>query len=332
MIRTRRHPPRGLCVHSVFQTTVQRVMRDVLYNAQKFCTIPASSHWSLWMLHKRVLLLTSVGLAAVFSLALPSPAMAQGYLGGNLRSFAVLAGTTVTCAGASTITGDVGVSPGAAIVGFPAPCSDVGTLHSADATAAAGQADLTTAYTTLAGLPCAATIGPNLAGLTLTQGVYCVGAAASNLTGTLTLDAQGNANAVFVFRMSSTLITSPGATVSLVNGANACAVEWQVSSSATIDVGTTFVGNILALTSISMNSGANLAGRALTRNGAVTLNANSVSFAACGATAGAGGVPPPFPPVGVPTLPDLVKWVLFAVLLGGGSYLVSRRTRAASGN
>ena len=282
------------------------------------------------MLHKRLLLPASVGLAAAFCLVLPSSAMAQGFLGGNLRPFAVLAGTTVTCAGASTITGDVGVSPGSAIVGFPAPCTDVGTLHSADAPAAAAQAELTAAYTTLAGLPCAATIGPNLAGLTLTQGVYCVGAAASNLTGTLTLDAQGNADAVFVFLMSSTLITSPGATVSLVNGANACAVEWQVSSSATIDVGTTFVGNILALTSISMNNGASLTGRALARNGAVTLDANTVSFAACGATAGAGGVPPPFPPAGVPTLPDLVKWVLFAVLLGGGSYLVSRRTRGAS--
>ena len=284
------------------------------------------------MLHKYMLLPASVGLAVVFSLALPSPVMAQGYLGANARSFAVLAGTTVTCAGASTITGDVGVSPGSALVGFPAPCTDVGTLHSGDATAASGQADLTTAYTTLAGLPCAATIGPNLAGLTLTQGVYCVGAAASNLTGTVTLDAQGNPNAVFVFRMSSTLITSPGATVSLVNGGTRCAVEWQVSSSATIDVGTTFVGNILALTSISMNSGANLAGRALARNGAVTLNANTVSFAACGATSGAGGVPPPFPPPSVPTLPDLVQMGALCGPVGRGGYLVSRRTGAASGN
>ena len=94
-------------------------------------------------------------------------------------------------------------------------------------------------------------MGPNLAGLTLTQGVYCVGAAASNLTGTLTLNAQGNPAAVFVFQMSSTLITSPGSTVLLINGGNACSVEWQVTSSATIDVGTTFVGNIVALTSIT---------------------------------------------------------------------------------
>jgi len=105
-------------------------------------------------------------------------------------------------------------------------------------------------------------------------------------------------------------------------------VEWQVSSSATIDVGTTFVGNILALTSITMNTGANLTGRALARNGAVTLNANNVSFAACGAPV----VPPPFPPPGVPTMPEIGEWALLAALLGGGVYLVSRRTRFTSGH
>jgi Ice-binding-like len=283
------------------------------------------------MLRKNIGLLVGAGFAALFSLAHPSSALAQAYLGANLRPFAVLAGTTVTCAGASIITGDVGVSPGAAIVGFPAPCTDVGTLRVPPASDP-GQADLTAAYTTLAGLPCAATVGPNLAGLTLTQGVYCVGAAASNLTGTLTLDAQSNPNAVFVFQMSSTLITSPASTVSLINGANACGVEWQVSSSATIGVGTTFVGNILALTSIAMNAGANLTGRALARNGAVTLNNNTVSFGACGVGGGAGGAPGPFPPPGVPTLPQVAEWTLLAALLGGGAYLVTRRTRATSGH
>jgi hypothetical protein len=273
--------------------------------------------------------LASVGIAALLSLVRPTPALAQTYLGANLRPFAVLAGTTVTCAGASTITGDVGVSPGSAIVGFPAPCTDVGTLRTPPASDPA-QLDLTTAYTTLAGLSCAATVGPNLAGLTLTQGVYCVGAAVSNLTGTLVLDAQGNPNAVFVFKMSSTLITSPGSTVSLVNGngATACGVQWQVSSSATIDVGTTFLGNILALTSVTMNSGANVTGRTLARNGAVTLNANNVSFAACGAAV----VPPPFPPPGVPTMPEIGEWALLVLLLGSGVYLVSRRARFTIGH
>ena len=282
------------------------------------------------MRRSRFGLSSSVALAAVCVLAYASPAGAQGFLGGNLRPFAVLAGTTVTCAGASAITGDVGVSPGAAIVGFPAPCNDVGTLHGGDVTAANGQADLTTAYNTLAALPCASTVGPNLAGLTLTPGVYCVGAIASNLTGVLTLDAQANPNAVFVFQMSSTLITSPNSTVSIINGGNACGVEWQVSSSATIDTNTTFVGNILALTAITMNNGASLTGRALARNAAVTLNNNNISFLACGAGSGPGGTPPPFPPVGVPTLPPLATWALAAILLGGGAYLINRRGQRAA--
>jgi hypothetical protein len=281
------------------------------------------------MVCKRVRLLASVALAALFSLAAPSAVLAQTFLGPTLRTFAVLGGTTSTCSGASTITGDVGVSPGPSIVGFPSPCTDVGTVRvPPDPLPAQGQLELTTAYTTLAALPCASTVGPNLAGLTLTQGVYCVTAAVSNLTGTLTLNGQGNPNAVFVFQMASTLITSPGSTVLLTNGANACSVEWQVGSSATIDVGTTFVGNILALTSISMNSGANVTGRVLARNGAVTLNTNNVSFAACGATV----VPPPFPPPGVPTLPQIGEWALLAILLGSGVYLVSRRTGGTGGH
>ena len=284
------------------------------------------------MLRKCVRLLASVGLAALFSLA-PSPALAQGYLGPTLRTFAVLGGTTSTCTGASVITGDVGVTPGPAITGFPSPCTDVGTVRvPPDPLPATAQLELAAAYTTLAGLSCAATVGPDLAGLTLTQGVYCVGAAVSNLTGTLTLDGQGNPNAVWVFQMSSTLITSPGSTVLVTNGASACGVEWQVSSSATIGTTTTFVGNILALTAITMNNGANLIGRVLARNAAVTLNNNTVSFAACGAGGGAGGTPPPFSPPAVPTLPEIGQWVLVLLLLGSGVYLVSRRTRATSGH
>src|SRR5579864_620251 len=116
------------------------------------------------MLHKHVRALADVSLASLLSLVLASPALAQGYLGSNLTPFAVLAGTTVTCAGASTITGNVGVSPGSAIIGFPAPCTDVGTLRVPPA-ADPGQLDLTAAYATLTGLSCGATVGPNLAGL-----------------------------------------------------------------------------------------------------------------------------------------------------------------------
>jgi hypothetical protein len=255
----------------------------------------------------------------------PSPALAQGYLGANLRPYAVLGGTAVTCAGGSAITGDVGVSPAfvAAITGFPGLCSDVGVIQGSPA-ADPGQADLLIAYNTLAALPCAATIGPDLVGLTLTQGVYCVTAGATNLSGTLTLNAQGNANAVWVFKMASTLIASVGSTVSVINGGNPCAVEWQVSSDATINTGTTFVGNILALNAITMNG--NLTGRALARNAAVTMTGATIGFGRCLAGGGATGVPPPFPAAGVPTLPGIGVGALLVVLLGSGAYLLGRRT------
>jgi type VI secretion system secreted protein VgrG len=259
----------------------------------------------------------AVGFAAL--LYGPSPALAQAYLGTNLRPFSVLAGTTVTCTGAAAITGSIGVSPGSATAGFPVPCAGVPIIPPA---ADPAQADLLTAYGTLAALSCSSTVGPDLAGLTLVPGVYCIGAAASNLTGTVTLNGLGNPNSVWVFQSSSSLITSSGSTVSVINGGSACAVEWQVSSSATIGSGTTFVGNILALTSISLGTGATLNGRALARNGAVTLDANTISNAGCLA---AGQVPPPFPGP-VPTLPEIGAWTLLLLLLGTGAYLVSRRT------
>jgi hypothetical protein len=260
-------------------------------------------------------------IAVAFAVLLynPSPAAAQAYLGTNLQPFAVLGGTTVTCTGASSITGSIGVSPGSAATGFPVPCAGVPIVPPASDGA---QLDLTNAYNTLAALPCTL-IGPDLTGLTLVQGVYCVGAAVSNLTGTLTLDAQGNSNAVWVFRMSSSLITSSGSVVSVINGGSSCGVQWQVSSSATIGSGSTFVGNILALTSITLNTGANLTGRALARNAQVALDTNNISFGACSAA----GTPPPFPPAPVPTLPQIAAWGLLATLLGGGAYLL-RRQRA----
>ena len=285
------------------------------------------------MLRKCVCLLASAGLAALFCLALPSPAQAQGFLGPNVRPFVVLAGSTVTCTGPGTVTGDVGLSPGTSVTGFP-PCLVVGgTIHAADATAATAQVDLTTAFTTLGALPCGLDLtGTNLGGLTLTQGVYCFSTSAQ-LTGTLTLNAQGNPNAVWVFRIGSSLTTASGSSVVFINGGNACAAEWQVGASATLGTGTSFAGNILAQSSITLNTNANLLGRALARTGAVTLDSNNIAaFAACAAGGGGGGAPPPFPPPGVPTLPAVAAWALLAVLLGGGVYFVSRRTRATSGH
>ena len=249
----------------------------------------------------------------------PSPVLAQGYVGANLIPFAVFGATTVTCTGVVTVSGQIGVAPGAAIVA----CPGVTVIPPASNLA---KADLITAYNTLAALPCAATIGPDLVGLTLTQGVYCVTAGATNLSGALTLNAQGNPNAVWVFKMASTLVTSSGSTVTLINGGNPCAVQWQVSSSATIGSGSTLIGNINALANISMAAGATVTGRALAQTGAVTLIADTVGAGGCGAGGTATGAPPPFPAAGVPTLPQIGVGALLLVLLGSGAYLLGRRT------
>ncbi|HUF22653.1 MAG TPA: ice-binding family protein [Vicinamibacterales bacterium] len=265
------------------------------------------------MLRNFVRLTAGVSLAALAVLTTPSTALGQTYLGPDLQPYAVMGGTTVTCTGASVVTGDVGVSPGTAITGFPAPCTNVGTLRVPPASDP-GKANLVTAYGTLDALGCSSTIGPDLTGLILPPGVYCVTAAASNLTGTLTLNAGGDPAATWTFQMASTLITSPNSTVAVV-GASACNVQWLVRSSATLDTNTTFVGNILALTAIAMNDGASLAGRALARNAAVTLSNNNVSIVPC---TGA-----------VPTLPQVAMLLLAAGLLGLGYLGLRGRARAA---
>jgi subtilisin family serine protease len=181
---------------------------------------------------------------------------------------------------------DLGVSPGTAVTGFPAGKVTGGTIHSADALAGQAQADTTTAYNSLTTQNCPGghdLSGQDLGGKTLTAGVYCFSSSAQ-LTGALTLDAQGNASAVFVFKMGSTLTSAASATVALINGGSPCNVFWQVGSSATLGATTRFVGNIIALSSITLNNGALVSGRALARNGAVTMDANSVSLAACAQT------------------------------------------------
>ena len=201
---------------------------------------------------------------------------------GTAGSYAVIAGSTVTNTGPSTISGDLGVSPGSAVTGFPPGIVSNGTIHSADANAGQAENAVTTAYNALASQPCTADLtGQDLGGLTLTEGVYCFSTSAQ-LTGQLTLNAQGNAAAVFIFKTGSTLITASNASVLVINGGVDCNVFWQVGSSATLGTSTVFVGNILALTSISLTTGASVSGRALARNGAVTLDTNHVGFEACG--------------------------------------------------
>ena len=199
---------------------------------------------------------------------------------GTADSFAVLAGTTVTNTGATTIWGNVGVSPGSAVVGFPPGIVNAPfTIHQADNTALLAQNVLTTAYNSAAGQPFTTNLtGQDLGGLTLTPGVYKFNSSAQ-LTGTLTLNAQGDPKAIFLFQIGSTLMTASSSSVGFINGGQADNLFWQVGSSATLGTSTAFEGNILALTSITLTTGASiLDGRALARNGAVTLDTNNVSI------------------------------------------------------
>ena len=202
---------------------------------------------------------------------------------GTASSFAVLGGSTVTNTGPSVISGDLGVSPGTAVTGFPPGIVAGGTIHAADAVAAQAEADTTTAFNDLSSEACTATssVPVDLSGQTLTPGVYCY-ASSVGLTGTLTLNAQGKSDAVFIFKIGSTLITGSNSSVNLINGGQQCNVFYQVGSSATLGTGTRLIGNILALTSITLDTGATLSGRALARNGAVTLDTNTVSIPTCG--------------------------------------------------
>jgi len=200
---------------------------------------------------------------------------------GSAQTFAVLGGSTVTNTGATTITGDLGVDPGLAVTGFPPGIVMGGAVHAGDALALQAQTDVTAAYGVLASEACSQDLtGKDLGGLTLTPGVYCFSSSAQ-LTGSLTLDAQGHADAVFVFKIVSTLTSASNASVNVINGGGDCGVFWQVGSSATLGTGTSFVGSILALTSISITTGATISGRALARNGAVTMDQNVISASSC---------------------------------------------------
>jgi hypothetical protein len=204
---------------------------------------------------------------------------------GTDNSFAVLAGTTIKSTGATVVNGgDVGVSPGSAITGFPpAAITPPYTTHLGDAVALQAQSDLTTAYNQAAGLaPTMILTGQDLGGLTLTPGVYFFSSSAQ-LTGTLTLNNQGNPDAVFVFQIGSTLTTASGSSVVTINDGPTpgptpgISVFWQVGSSATLGTGTDFEGNILANTSITANTGSTVDGRLLAESGAVTLDDNAIT-------------------------------------------------------
>ncbi|HXF80265.1 MAG TPA: IPTL-CTERM sorting domain-containing protein [Usitatibacter sp.] len=259
-----------------------------------------------------------------------TPSLAQTYLG-TAQPFAVLGATAVTCVVASAVTGDLGISPNGAgsITGYPVPpCTVSGTIHAADGVATTAQTDLVTAYNTLAALPCDANFtGQDLGSVgVLTPGVYCFNSSAQ-LTGTLTLNAQGNPAAAFVFKIGSTLTTASGSIVNVINGGSACGVSWQVGSSATLGTTTSFEGNIVALTTITTNTGASVAGRALARNGAVTLAGNASN--ACGAAFVGSGIPAAglHGGAGIPTLSEWAMIVLAALLAIAGFAAIRNQGR-----
>lgn len=208
-----------------------------------------------------------------FYFLLSFSAVAKADILGTAESFAVLAGSAVTNTGSSIISGNLGVAPGTAITGFPPGVVVDGIIHSADAVAVLAQNDANTAFNTLAGLASNQDLtGQDLGGLTLTPGVYTFSTSAQ-LTGTLTLNTLGDPEALFVFQIGSTLTTASNSTVATINGPNDCQIYWQIGSSATLGTGTQFKGNIVALTSITLATGASiLEGRALALNGAVTLD------------------------------------------------------------
>jgi len=257
---------------------------------------------------------------------------------GTADSFAVLAGEGVTNTGPTVVNGDLGTYPNPAVTGFP-PGIVNGTIHAADAVALQAQDDLTTAYNDAAGRTPVTTIATELGGQTLTPGVYNSETGTFQITGTLTLDAQGDPNGVFIFQMASTLITASSSNVSLLGDAQACNVFWQVGSSATLGTGSTFTGNILALTSIQVQTDVTVDGRVLARNASVTLDTDTITLETCSAST----TPPPTTPLpsgGVGTgggstagWQDVgVLAIGFALLVAAGAAFAVRRRAIRKGS
>ena len=220
----------------------------------------------------------AAGAIAILLVTQPAAAATAPVGLGTASSFAVLAGQTVTNTGASIINGDLGVSPGTAVTGFPpGTVTPPGTIHAADPVAAQAQSDLTTAYNDAAGRALTANVPGFIgAGQSLAPGVYKA-STSLEVGGALTLNAGGDPNAVWIFQVPSTLVTDSASSVLLTNGAQACNVFWQVGSSATLGTGSSFVGSILALTSITVQTGDTIAGRALARNGQVSLDDDTIT-------------------------------------------------------
>ena len=226
---------------------------------------------------KMRLSVTTAGFLLAALLFSPTPVLAVAF-GPTAQSFAVLGAETVTNTGATNVTGNLGVSPGTAITGSPTVS---GTVYSAGPVAAQGQADIAVTYGALDGMTCDVNLtgkilGTSVGATTLTPGVYCFDTAAQ-LTGVLTLDADGDPGAIWVFQIASTLTTAPNSQVVMAPGGNAGNVFWQVTTSATVGTNTEFSGNLIALISVTLTTGASVDGRVFARTGAVTMDTNMIS-------------------------------------------------------
>jgi len=245
--------------------------------------------------------LMAIGITLVITAS--AQAAATAVLLGAAKSFVVLAGAGVTNTGPTTLNGDIGTYPTKTIKGAGS-LTVTGTVHAGDAVSQGAKDDLVTAYDIAAGEKPPSPISGNLGGQTLTRGVYH-SASTIGLTGTLTLDAAGDPDAVFVFQAGSSLTTASASRVRLTNGAQACNVFWQIGASATLGTGSTFRGSVLALTSITVTTGTTIEGRVLARNGAVTLDTNTITRPICSTpTPPATGTPSPSPTRTTPGSPS----------------------------
>lgn len=273
-------------------TSVLRTLPSPTHRSQLRRRRGATVATTLLLVSSAGLLATMTGTAQAASTVVPL---------GTADSFAVLAGAGITNTGPTTLTGDIGTFPTTSISG-DASIVQTGTDHAGDAVSQGAKSDLVVAYGNAAGQGPTIPVTADLAGLSLTAGVYN-SASSLGLTGQLTLDAAGDPDAVFVFQAGSTLTTGSGSSVVLTNGAQACNVYWQVGSSATLGTATQFRGNVLALTDITLTTGATVEGRLLARNGAVTLDTNVVTRPSCSAPVTPPVASPPVvtPPVAAPS-------------------------------
>ncbi len=243
---------------------------------------------SLQKAERRTFRVGLILLGSLLTLIFASSALGATTVGlGKAASFSVLGGSTITNTGPTTMFGDLGLAPGSSVTGAPVV---LGAEHVDDAVANEAKTALTTAATTAANEASNGSAGEDLAGHAFLPGVYTASTSLLLSSGSVTLNAQGDPNAVFIFQIGSTLTTGSNTSVSLINGAQACNVFWQVGSSATLGTGTHFVGTIMAADSITANTGATIHGRLLAQTAAVTLENNTITTSTCASSSsGSGG-------------------------------------------